>query len=173
MLSAKSCLNTLKSRIICKRSISKKVPYKPIQMENNSPPPSITEDIVGIQAYTNNDIKGFIGIHKQRFSDFIVREIDRNGNVATINDIFCHDVENLFKPKQSASNNNNNTSETTEVALQTPEDLFAELDISLKEMLIQSNESNIQYFTEEYYNFIRLLYTKSKVRYSVYVYTRI
>ena len=167
MLSAKSCLNTLKSRIICKRSISKKVPYKPIQMENNSPPPSITEDIVGIQAYTNNDIKGFIGIHKQRFSDFIVREIDRNGNVATINDIFCHDVENLFKPTQKT--NNNNTNDTTEIALQTPEEQFSELDMSLKEILLKSNESNIQYFTEEYYNFIRLLYTKSKVRCAAYV----
>ena len=169
MKSAKSCLNTLKSRIICKPSISKKVSYKPVQMENNSPP-SITEEIVGIQAYTNNDIKGFIGIHKQRFSDFIVREIDRNGNVATIDDIFCHDAENLFKPTQKT---NNNTSDTTEVALQTPEELFAELDISLKEILLKSNENNIQYFTEEYYNFIRLLYTKSKVRYSVHVYTRI
>ena len=168
MKSVKSCLNTLSSRIICKRSVSKKVSYKPITMENNSPP-SITEEIVGIQAYTNNDIKGFIGIHKQRFSDFIVREIDRNGNVATINDIFCHDIENLFKPTQKSSNNNNSNNDATEVAPQTPEELFTELDISLKEILIKSNESNIQYFTEEYYDFIRLLYTKSKVRCTAYV----
>ena len=40
------------------------------------------EHSVGISQHTCQELSGFSGILKQRYSDFIVREIDTNGSVA-------------------------------------------------------------------------------------------
>lgn len=59
------------------------------------------EDSVGIQEYTTGDVKGFSGILKQRFTDFIVREIDINGNVAVLNKLNANEVEeSIFRSEE-------------------------------------------------------------------------
>lgn len=45
------------------------------------------EEDVGITEYTTPDCKGFVGILKQRFSDFVVREITLDGEVLFLKDI--------------------------------------------------------------------------------------
>ena len=45
---------------------------------------TITEEDVGITEYINNTNKGFKCVLKHRYSDFIVNEIDENGNVVWI-----------------------------------------------------------------------------------------
>ena len=56
------------------------------------------ESSVGIQAYTSRELAGFAGILKQRYSDFIVREIDTSGAVAYLQELNAHAVEQaVFK----------------------------------------------------------------------------
>ena len=45
---------------------------------------TITEEDVGITEYINKDNQGFKCVLKHRYSDFIVNEIDENGNVVWI-----------------------------------------------------------------------------------------
>jgi tRNA pseudouridine13 synthase len=52
------------------------------------------EESVGIQVYTCKEFPGFAGILKQRYTDFIVREIDTNGNVAYLQELNAKAVEN-------------------------------------------------------------------------------
>ena len=58
-------------------------------------PGSAFEELVGISSYANEH-EGFSGIIKQRFSDFVVREISSNGVIARLNSIQCsEDMKNL------------------------------------------------------------------------------
>jgi tRNA pseudouridine13 synthase len=57
------------------------------------------EESVGIQVYTTEKFPGFAGILKQRYSDFIVREIDVNGNVAYLNELNAKVVEDAVFSK--------------------------------------------------------------------------
>jgi tRNA pseudouridine13 synthase len=47
---------------------------------------SVTESTVGIARFMNT-AKGFQGILKQRYADFIVREVDLEGNIVRLTDI--------------------------------------------------------------------------------------
>lgn len=60
------------------------------------------EESVGIQVYTSSEFPGFAGILKQRYSDFIVREIDINGNVAYLNELNAHVLEKATFSKEEA-----------------------------------------------------------------------
>lgn len=42
------------------------------------------EEAVGICTYVSSNLEGFHGIHKQRYSDFIVREVTRDGEVCCL-----------------------------------------------------------------------------------------
>lgn len=61
------------------------------------------EESVGIQMYTSHELAGFAGILKQRYSDFIVREIDVSGNVAYLNELNAHSVEDSVFQKNEAA----------------------------------------------------------------------
>lgn len=47
---------------------------------------SVTEKDVGITHFLSDDIPGFVGQIKQRYTDFLVNEIDNSGNVVHLND---------------------------------------------------------------------------------------
>ena len=66
------------------------------------------EELMGIKVY-RNDIKGFQGIFKHRFSDFIVRECDVNNSVAILDSINGQELEEKSFP--SLYNNNSNIDE--------------------------------------------------------------
>lgn len=53
----------------------------------------ITEQDVGIREYISPSLTGFKGVLKQRYTDFLVNEIDREGNVV-------HLTDNGFEPEQ-------------------------------------------------------------------------
>ncbi len=50
------------------------------------------EHTVGVVSYTNEDIEGFQGIHKQRYSDFVVREVI-GGQVCMLSDVSGLEIE--------------------------------------------------------------------------------
>lgn len=54
---------------------------KPQKSFNFELPLKVNEKDVGIECYLNNKDAGFECVIKHRFSDFIVNEIDENGNV--------------------------------------------------------------------------------------------
>mmetsp|Transcript_3971 Transcript_3971/g.5770 ORF Transcript_3971/g.5770 Transcript_3971/m.5770 type:complete len:112 (-) Transcript_3971:11-346(-) len=72
------------------------------------------EEKFGITAYASKDVAGFAAILKGRFSDFCVREVDVNGNVARL----CSLENNLNPPTPSTKdmaidiNNGDDTSES-------------------------------------------------------------
>lgn len=48
---------------------------------------SVDESVVGIQQFLAPDVTGFHGTIKERYSDFIVREVARDGTVAQLSDV--------------------------------------------------------------------------------------
>jgi tRNA pseudouridine13 synthase len=52
---------------------------------------------VGIKEYANK-APGFQGIHKQRYSDFVVREITRSEGLAVLNQVNVKELEQIFNP---------------------------------------------------------------------------
>ena len=67
------------------------------------------EESVGIQVYTCKEFPGFAGILKQRYSDFVVREIDINGNVAYLNELNANAVEKAtFKKEEVTDSGSDN-----------------------------------------------------------------
>lgn len=77
-------------------------------------PLCILETSVGITCFANNAI-GFQGIHKQRFSDFIVREISKDNIVSTLPSLEDNGLENLYFNKTS---NSSGTSESIQPVYQ-------------------------------------------------------
>ncbi|SMN20209.1 similar to Saccharomyces cerevisiae YOR243C PUS7 Pseudouridine synthase [Maudiozyma saulgeensis] len=63
-------------------SIVKRSKIEEDQPSNNS----ITEQSVGITLYLTPDLPGFSGQIKQRYTDFLVNEIDKSGNVVHLTD---------------------------------------------------------------------------------------
>lgn len=61
------------------------------------------EEDVGITEYTTPDCKGFVGILKQRFSDFVVREITLDGEVLFLKDIDGKSLQESIFGKEEAS----------------------------------------------------------------------
>ena len=57
--------------------------------------PSELEKEIGITEFTNT-AKGFKGIHKQRFSDFVVREVDIYGNIVYLKELSGHELESKY-----------------------------------------------------------------------------
>jgi tRNA pseudouridine13 synthase len=51
---------------------------------------SLEESQVGINAFLSNEIQGFPGAIKQRYSDFIVREVDLQGKVVALTEVKRH-----------------------------------------------------------------------------------
>ena len=57
------------------------------------------EKSVGLCEYAGGEVEGFQGIHKQRYSDFIVREV-YNGQVCRLNSVDGKEAEKLFEKKE-------------------------------------------------------------------------
>ncbi|CAM9853703.1 unnamed protein product [Ectocarpus fasciculatus] len=58
-----------------------------------------SEEYSGIIAFANSE-KGFQGILKQRYTDFIVREIDPSGAIAQLSNLSGKELENrMFPPR--------------------------------------------------------------------------
>lgn len=56
------------------------------KLEQTSAPKGIQETDVGITTYLSQDLGGFVGTIKQRYTDFLVSEIDLNDNVIYLTD---------------------------------------------------------------------------------------
>jgi len=65
-----------------KNKKSKQGSYEP------SPYKSVTENDVGITEFVCKDGKGFVGVVKHRYRDFVVNEIDLSGNVVRLTSLF-------------------------------------------------------------------------------------
>ena len=76
-----------------------------LSLSSTTMDPSELEKEIGITQFTNN-AKGFKGIHKQRFSDFVVREVDLDGSIVFLKELSGLELEKKYF---SNSNNNNNT----------------------------------------------------------------
>jgi len=61
---------------------------------------NFAESSVGIEEYANPALSGFHAIIKARFSDFVVREIDMQGNVVRLRDlgILAHLLQSRARP---------------------------------------------------------------------------
>ena len=104
---------------------------------------TITEEDVGITEYINNSNKGFKCVLKHRYSDFIVNEIDENGNVVWIKE------EN----KAIEDITSNNTSSTNEQKEELTEEK-ADSIINNKIKPIISNENDINNISKFISNYI-------------------
>lgn len=78
-----------RSVIILAAQISSKLSN---QRRMSTLPDILSENLVGISAFANT-ASGFQGILKQRYSDFIVREIDSAGRVARLESMSGKDLE--------------------------------------------------------------------------------
>lgn len=68
---------------------------------------NFAQSSVGIEEYVNPTLPGFHAIIKARFSDFIVREIDMQGNVVTLKDLGVpkHALQNRTRALQCQNKN--------------------------------------------------------------------
>ena len=78
--------------------------------------PSELEKEIGITEFTNQ-AKGFKGIHKQRFSDFVVREVDINGNIVYLKELSGSELEKKYFNTNSNTNNTNNINDDVATSL--------------------------------------------------------
>lgn len=127
--------------------------FQPITTTLITMDPSELEQEIGITEYTNN-AKGFKGIHKQRFSDFVVREVDIDGSIVYLKELSGNDLEKKYFTKKNDTNNNdmiNNDLNPIELAKQTC--------IELKKHLI--NAVSDEKMDENLINFIEACINKS------------
>ncbi|OLL22513.1 hypothetical protein NEOLI_002658 [Neolecta irregularis DAH-3] len=63
---------------------------------------TLTEDSVGITEFIHPEALGFSGIIKQRYTDFLVNEVDEHGNVIHLTEI---GKPELFLPRKEPEQN--------------------------------------------------------------------
>ncbi|VVT46377.1 uncharacterized protein SAPINGB_P001183 [Magnusiomyces paraingens] len=73
---------------------------KPAVKSYSAPNAGISEIDVGITQFLSPDLKGFKGILKQRYSDFLVNEIDKDGNVVHLTDTGFSDKRDRRKERR-------------------------------------------------------------------------
>lgn len=117
------------------------------------------EEEIGITEFINN-AKGFQGIIKQRFSDFVVREVDVDGNIVYLKELSGQELENKYFTK---INNNSNTITSTSISINeddiNPLDLAKKTCIELKSLLMDNIDDKI--LDEKIVNYIELCIQKA------------
>lgn len=66
----------------------------------------ISESDVGITQYLSPELGGFKGILKQRYTDFLVNEIDRKGNVIHLVDLGSCDIKGIARERDDSQQAN-------------------------------------------------------------------
>ncbi|ANB12520.1 pseudouridine synthase PUS7 [Sugiyamaella lignohabitans] len=74
---------------------------KKIKVEEEKKVLGVTEDQVGITEFISSDIAGFRGILKQRYTDFLVNEIDLSGNVVHLTDVGLVDKKEARRQRRA------------------------------------------------------------------------
>jgi len=110
--------------------------------ENQTSDNGITEQSVGITLYLTQDLPGFSGQIKQRYTDFLVNEIDQSGNV-------IHLTDKGFKmPKKPQMSKAEREAKATEdIAHRQNFEVNSELRLQLVEIF---GESDVQKIEEVY-----------------------
>lgn len=98
----------------------------------------LNEEDVGITEYTGKDLKGFNCILKHRYSDFLVNEIDTDGNVVW--------------SKTTFDKSNNDNEEKNNVKIESEEDVDLIIERDFKDIL---NEKDILEFKDFLYNYLK------------------
>lgn len=83
-------------------------PSRPVVKPYSAPGAGISEVDVGITQYLRPDLKGFKGILKQRYTDFLVNEIDPEGKVVHLEDVGFSDKRDRRRERREE----NRTSES-------------------------------------------------------------
>lgn len=124
----------------------------------------LVEAAVGIIQFTNN-APGFLGIHKQRFSDFIVKEVSLFDEIASLKTINGDEIENLYF-QQSIGN-----AQKTETIVY-PEEVLDKLKLDLENLIAdidqnsiaesdKSNNISFKHINNELFQLLSLFITKS------------
>ena len=73
-----------------------------LQLSEVQPRPYRTDKTVGIEEYVLQDSKGFFAVLKERYSDFLVNEIDPSGQVAHLTELAFTEKKPEIGPKREA-----------------------------------------------------------------------
>lgn len=87
---------------------------KPVKLANapySAPNAGISEPDVGITQYLSPELAGFKGILKQRYTDFLVNEIDKQGNVVHLTDLGFSDKKDRRRERREAERTDPQASE--------------------------------------------------------------
>jgi tRNA pseudouridine13 synthase len=116
--------------------------FSNIKMEETIP---FTEDSVGISGYINPELPGFQGIQKQRYSDFIVREVTLDGNVVMLMNTSGKELENKHFQKK-VENVVDNVVSTEDIADNVSNELFSLASKTSVDGVVISNSEELKLF---------------------------
>lgn len=106
---------------------------------------TFTEESVGISGYINPELAGFQGIQKQRYSDFIVREVTLDGNVVMLMNTSGKELENKhFKKLEKVIVENSESTE--DIADNVSNELFSLASKTTVEGVVISNPEELKLF---------------------------